>query len=328
MVRQTGQPEATSEQVLECVQQLCPSCGLLMWNKYNNSRRIRTLKGVVQLCLKVRRCATSECERFGLPYRPEVEGKWVLPQHEFGLDVIAYIGALRYQEHRSVPQMHTILQQRGISISQRTVTHLLARYDELLAVSLNSSERINARLYQQGKAILAIDGMQPDVGHEVLWVIRECLSGEILLARTLLSGKNQDLAALLGEVRTTLEVPIVGVVSDGQRSIRKAVEVALPGVAHGLCHFHYLREAAKEIYEAERHAKKELKKRVRGVREIEQQLSGYAQDEAQVVEGYCLAVRSALTDDGVPPLDASGVKLHQRLNLIEQSLERVAQKGD
>jgi hypothetical protein len=299
-----------------------------MWNKYNNSRRIRTLKGVVQLRLKVRRCATSECERFGLPYRPEVEGKWVLPQHEFGLDVIAYVGALRYQEHRSVPQMHMILQQRGISISQRTVTHLLARYDELLAVCLNSSERINARLYQQGKAILAIDGMQPDVGHEVLWVIRECLSGEILLARTLLSGKNQDLAALLGEVRTTLEVPIVGVVSDGQRSIRKAVEVALPGVAHSLCHFHYLREAAKEIYEAERHAKKELKKRVRGVREIEQQLSGYAQDEAQVVEGYCLAVRSALTDDGVPPLDASGVKLHQRLNLIEQSLERVAQKGD
>ena len=327
MGRRTGQPEATSEQVLDCVQQMCPSCGLLMWNKYNNSRRIRTLKGVVQLCLKVRRCATSECERFGLPYRPEVEGKWVLPQHEFGLDVIAYVGALRYQEHRSVPQMHMILQQRGISISQRTVTHLLARYDELLAVSLNSSERINARLYQQGKAILAIDGMQPDVGHEVLWVIRECLSGEILLARTLLSGKNQDLAALLGEVRTTLEVPIVGVVSDGQRSIRKAVEVALPGVAHGLCHFHYLREAAKEIYEAERHAKKELKKRVRGVREIEQQLSGYAQDEAQVVEGYCLAVRSALTDDGVPPLDASGVKLHQRLNLIEQSLERVAQKG-
>jgi hypothetical protein len=299
-----------------------------MWNKYDSSRRIRTLKGVVQLRLKVRRCATPECERFGLPYRPEAEGKWALPQHEFGLDVIAYVGALRYQEHRSVPQMHMILQQRGISISQRSVTHLLARYDELLAVSLSNSERSNAKLDQQGKAILAIDGMQPDVGHEVLWVIRECLSGEILLARTLLSGKNQDVAALLGEVKTTLEVPIVGVVSDGQRSIRKAVEVALPGVAHGLCHFHYLREAAKEIYEAERHAKKELKKRVRGVREIEPECRGYAQDEAQVVEDYCLAVRSALTDDGVPPLDASGVKLHQRLNLIEHSLGRVAQKGD
>jgi hypothetical protein len=60
---------------------------------------------------------------------------------------------------------------------------------------LNNSERLKALVKQQGRAILAIDGMQPDVGHEVLWVIRECLSGEILLTRTLLSAKNQDLAA-------------------------------------------------------------------------------------------------------------------------------------
>ena len=223
-------------------------------------------------------------------------------------------------EHRSVPQIHQQLQQRGVCISQRSVSELLARYDELLAVSLNNSERLKGLVKQQGKAILAIDGMQPDVGHEVLWVIRECLSGEILLTRTLLSAKNQDLAALLTEVKTTLEeVPIIAVVSDGQQSIRKAVEVALPGVAHSLCHFHYLRQAAKEIYEADRHAKKELKKRVRGVREIEQQLKESDAPVADVVEGYCLAVCSPLTPDGVRPLDASGVKLQQRLNLIEQS---------
>lgn len=87
--------------------------------------------------------------------------------------------------------------------------------------------------------ILAIDGMQPDVGHEDLWVLRDCLSGEILLARTLLSATNQDLACLLSEVKLAIGVPIAGVVSDGQQSIRKAVEVALPGVPHGLCHFHY-----------------------------------------------------------------------------------------
>ena len=31
-----------------------------------------------------------------------------------------------------------------------------------------------------------------EVGHEVLWVLRDCLSPEILLARTLLSAPNQD----------------------------------------------------------------------------------------------------------------------------------------
>ncbi|MBD2266681.1 transposase, partial [Anabaena sp. FACHB-709] len=108
---------------------------------------------------------------------------------------------------------------------------------------------------------LAIDGMQPEIGHEVLWVIRDCLSGEILLAKTLLSSRNEDLVALLLEVANTLDVPIDGVVSDGQQSIRKAVGLALPKIAHGLCHYHYLKEAIKPIYEADRNAKKELKKK-------------------------------------------------------------------
>jgi hypothetical protein len=90
---------------------------------------------------------------------------------------------------------------------------------------------------------------------------------------------------------------------------------------------YYLREAAKPIYEADRHAKKELKKRVRGVRPIERQLEGRTDLEAEVVRGYCSAVRSALTDDGRPPLDASGLKLHNRLTTVADSLDRVAKRG-
>ncbi len=88
-------------------------------------------------------------------------------------------------------------------------------------------------------------------------------------AKTLLSSTSEDLAQLLADVKARLEklgVPIAAVISDGQRSIRNAVATALPEAVHGLCHFHYLHEAAKPIYEADRHAKKELKKRVRGIR--------------------------------------------------------------
>lgn len=299
-----------------------------MWNKYDNYRRVRTLEGVVQLRLKVRRCATPECERFCQPYRPEAEGRWALPQHEFGLDVMALVGGLRYGEHRSMAQIHQVLENRGVSVSERTVSNLLARYDELVALQMSEPERIGKITAQQAGVILAIDGMQPDVGHEVLWVIREVLSGEILLAKTLLSSTSKDLAPLLIQVKQSLMVPILGVVSDGQHSIRKAVASALPEVAHGLCHFHYLREAAKPIYEADRHAKKELKKRVRGVRQIERSVSEHSDDSlGEVVEGYCQAVRAALTGDGHPPLDASGLTLQKRLSAIDESLEQVAQKG-
>ena len=173
--------------------------------------------------------------------------------------------------------------------------------------------------------LLAIDGLQPDVGHEVLWVLRDCLSGEVLLARSLLSATTKDLAALVAEVRDALPVPITGAVSDGQATIRQAVAQELPGVPHQLCHFHYLREAAKPIYEADRHAKKELKKRVRGVRSIERGAEDAEDDgEAEIVRGYCAAVRAAVTDDGLPPLVASGLRLHERLEAIAASLDRVA----
>jgi hypothetical protein len=310
------------------LQDHCPACGQTLWIAYHNFRTVTTLDGITRLTLKIRRCRTRACPRFRRPYRPEAEGAMALPKGEFGLDVIAFVGLRRYRRHESIPEIHAALRQRGVVIAERTVTHLLQRYEELVALHLADPDRLHAILRTQDRVILALDGLQPDVGHEVLWVLRDCLSGEVLLARSLLGATEQDLAPLLTEVREALPVPIAAVLSDGQRSIRKAVATALPGVPYQLCQFHYLREAAKPIYEADRHAKKELKKQVRGVRPIERALEGRTDAASEAMRGYCLAVRSALTDDGRPPLCASGLKLHDRLQAISDSISRVAEKGE
>ncbi len=327
MARRHGRPRATAERRLEPNRRRCWSCGGSLWVAYHSRRRLTTLDEVVQLTLVVRRCRTSACARSRRPYRPEEEGALALPHGEFGLDVIALAGQLRYREHRSVPEIHQVLRQQGIVLAERTVGHLIERYEELVALRLTDHHRLRDRLTCEGGVVLALDGMQPDVGHEVLWVVRDCLTGEPLLARSLLSATEADLAILLREVEDALPVPILGVVSDGQQSIGKAVASALPGIPHQLCQFHYLREAARPIYEADRHAKKELKKVVRGVRPIERAVEGRAGPEAEVTRGYCLAVRSALTDDGRPPLCASGLKLRDRLGAIGASLGRLAEKG-
>ena len=310
----------------------CPECQHRLWARYNNFRTITTLDGVLRLTLAVRRCNNPACPRFLRPYRPEAESHFALPYHEFGLDVMALVGRLRHAEHRSIPEIHHELTGRGLVVAQRTVTNLLDRYDELRALASADPERLEPLLRHQRRVILAIDGLQPDVGHEVLWVLRDCLSGEILLARSLLSSTAKDLAGLITEVHRALPVPITGVISDGQDSIRKAVTRALPGVTHQLCHFPYLREAAKPISEADRHAKKELKKRVRGIRPIERQAAKRAEsdqddEEAEIVRGSCAAVRAALTDDGLPPLAASGLKLQDRLSRIAARLDRVAARA-
>jgi len=327
MARTQARPPAVSQVELHTARRQCPGCQKTMWSAYTNDRKVITLAGLQRICLHIRRCRNPACPRYQRPYRPEEEGRLALPQHEFGLDVIALVGALRYQQHRSVPEIHQALRARGVDICQRSVTNLLDRYDELLCLRLGDSRRLRQILRKQGRVILALDGLQPDVGHEVLWVLRDCLSGEVLLARSLLSSTERDVAALIEEVKAALPVPIVAAVSDGQHSIRKAVAQVLPKVAHQLCHFHYLREAAKPIYEADRHAKKELKKQVRGIRPIERRVEQRTDLAAQAVQGYCSAVRSAITDDGRPPLQASGLKLHARLRAIAASLGRVEKKG-
>ena len=327
MARTTPRPTPTATHTLQPLGRHCPLCGETMWAAYHNYRTITTLDDVVHLTLQIRRCLHQACPQFRRPYRPEAEGRLAFPKHEFGLDVIACVGTLRYAQHRSLPEIHQHLRHRGVAIAPRTVTHLLERYDELLTLSLTATTRLQRITQAQGRVILALDGLQPDVGHEVLWVLRDCLSGEVLLACSLLSATQPDLAVLLRTVQQTVPVPIVGIVSDGQLSIRGAVAEVFPDVPHQLCHFHYLREAAKPIYDADRHAKKELKKRVRGVRPMERRLEGRRDPEAEVVRGYCAAVRSALTDDGRPPLEASGLKLHARLTAITASLERVEKRG-
>src|SRR5215831_15485433 len=260
MARITPRPLPTTAQTLIPMLRHCPCCGTTMWAAYHNYRTLTTLETVLRLTLQIRRCLNNHCPQFRKPYRPEAEGRLALPKHAFGLDVIAFVGTRRDAQHRSIPEIHQALVDHGVAVAPRTVTNLLERYDALLSLTLQDTARLQRITQPQGRVILALDGLQPDVGHEVLWVLRDCLSGEVLLAQSLLSASHTDLAALLRRVHQAMRVPIVAVISDGQRSIRKAVQAAWPSVPHQLCHFHYLREAAKPMYEADRHAKKARKK--------------------------------------------------------------------
>jgi len=326
MARRQHRAPATMQRHLVPHHRECWTCGHPLWMLYHIARTVATVEGVCRVTLTVRRCVRPTCPLYHRPYRPEEETAVALPHGEFGLDVIALIGTLRYADHRSVPEIHRALQARGIQIAERTVTYLIECYEELVTVRLADRARLRDRLQEQGRVVLALDGLQPEKGHEVLWVLRDVLSGEVLLARSLLGATADDVGGLIRAVRADLPVPIVGAISDGQESIRLAVARALPGVPHQLCQFHYLREAARPLYEADRHAKKELKKHIRGVRPIEKGLEGRDDPEAEAVRGYCLAVRGALSDEGHPPLDAPGLALRERVEAIHASIERVALK--
>src|SRR3954470_23006821 len=201
MPRRSARPPADRTLELPTHARACPACAGPLWSAAMAQRTVVTLEGLLRLRLQIRSCRNPECSRHRVCLRPEQEGRFALPQHEFGLDVIALVGRLRHAEHRSVPEIHAELTRRGVPICVRSVGNLLDRYDELLALSSGEVASRRRIAGEAGRVILAIDGLQPDVGHEVLWVLRDVLSGEVLLVRSLLSSTRNDLAKLIGEVK-------------------------------------------------------------------------------------------------------------------------------
>jgi hypothetical protein len=96
MSRAACRAAATAEHMLRPSRTTCVKCGQMMWVAYHTCRTVTTLKGNYGLTLHIRRCRNQQCEWYHRPYRPEEEGRWALPHGEFGLDVIALVGTLRY----------------------------------------------------------------------------------------------------------------------------------------------------------------------------------------------------------------------------------------
>jgi hypothetical protein len=154
MARKSCRAKAATEQTLTCLRTHCDCCGHLMAVAYRTQRTITTLQGSCRLILRVRRCRNPACTWYHRAFRPEEEGKWALPHGEFGLDMIALVGSLRYAFHRSIPEIHQALCDRGVSIAERTVTHLLQRYEELVAVHLADQGRLRDRFKEQKQIVL------------------------------------------------------------------------------------------------------------------------------------------------------------------------------
>ena len=164
MARRHSKPTPNVSRLLVAQRRTCVGCGGPLWSAYWQERSILSLAGRLRLRLQIRRCTTYGCTLFGRPYRPEEEGGYALPHGEIGLDVIASVGAQRFGEHRSVPEIHQALEARQLTLCERSVTNLLQRYEELVSLHLLDRPRVTERLLAQGRAVLAIDGLQPDVG--------------------------------------------------------------------------------------------------------------------------------------------------------------------
>jgi hypothetical protein len=303
--------------------QACRACQHTLRERYHKQRWIIRLDEQVKVVSHFLECGNPACDQWAVIYRPPQEDTLALRGYTFGLDVVARIGELRYRDHLSITKIQAHLKTESqLVISLKEVALLCEVFLALVTTVACHDQALIEQLRMAGGIILAIDGVQPEKSYETLYILRDVCSGRVLVAKTLLSSATGEIEQLIDEV-LGLGLPILGVISDKQESICLAVQHKLPTVPHQICQYHYLKDVAQPVCDRDRHFKKELKKRVRGIRDIERQAEQSANKEAQVVADYCIAVRTVMRDDGRYPLEPPGVKLYRQWQLIAASVERV-----
>jgi hypothetical protein len=196
------------------------------------------------------------------------------PRLTVGWDVFAWIGHRRFARHWSVPQIWGELSDsHAIDLSEDAVEDYVRQYEVMVAARHMDLEQMRKAYAETKSLVLAIDGLQPEKGHETLYVVRELTQKRVWFAEPLLSGTNDEVRRVLvraGQIARALGIPVAGWMSDKQEAFVQGIAEEFPGVPHQYCDNHFLRDLAKPVLEKDSHAKVQMRRKVRGLRSIEQ----------------------------------------------------------
>ena len=267
--------------------------------------------------------------------------------------------------HWAITQIQgELLDSYGIKLSERSITRYTQHYQTMLAARQQDPERLRHEYEGADEIILTIDGLQPEKGHEALYVVRELTRKRVWFAEALISATEDEVRRLIAMAKQQAEALGKTVklwISDKQDAFVKGIAAEFPGVPHRYCANHFLRDLAKPVLEADSHAKVQMRRKVRGLRGIEKAVLKQQRDSlqdrsavmepespaptslaandigsaaghsaAEVVLDYSAAVRGILNDDQGGPLHPPGLRMAEGLAEVRESIQRNldAKKGD
>jgi hypothetical protein len=330
--------------------QLCPFCQTRLKRAVTLSQRpIVTLEGVIQMDHRGYRCPNAQCEQRHRTHRSAAADALALPGFTFGLDLIVLVGTLKLSQHQTLDEVSRQVNERlnafGVSCSRRNIMYLFEAYCALLKTLHQQSDDPSfaawrTQVEEQGGLIISIDGIQPDKGGETIYLVREVLTGRVLNAENVTESSTATIKRVLAPVND-LGIPVRGAISDAQKSLRDAIAQLWPEVPHQICHFHYLQDVARPIFEVDRGMRAKMRKtlteKLRPFRpQLEQRLAQLSEKEKEsqaeqrqlaVLSEYALAAQASLHLDGQLPFKYPGVEGYDALTDLDESLARLEKKG-
>ena len=145
----------------------------------------------------------------------------------------------------------------------------------MLAARQQDPEQL-AEVYRDIESfVLTIDGLQPEKGHETLYVVRELMRKRVWFAEPLLSRATEEVRRLIVLARQwaeRLDKPVRVWMSEKQDAFVTAIAEECEGVPHRYCQNHFLRAVAQPVLDMDSRAKVKMRSTVRGLRAIERRV--------------------------------------------------------
>ncbi len=351
MSRLRVNPSRVQEIVLVRKDRACPGCGTKMHVRCRRTRNIQTLQGPVRLIVKLVQCRNEACGEV-TTFVPEQEAEYALPRWGIGWDVFCWIGQRRFSRHWSVPQIrHELADSYEILLSDDAIEDHIALYQNMVAARHQDLGEMEQAYRGSSDVVLTIDGLQPEKGHETLYVVREVTRDRVWFAEPLLSGATDELRKLFVRAKQLAEKLNLNVVlwmSDKQDAFLKCIAQEFSGVPHRYCANHFFRDLAKPVLDMDSTAKKRMRGKIRGLRALERivleaqqagastrapssndrnRTSSLTDDSGKVVLDYCSIVRGILNDNHGGPYHPAGLRMLEALADVQESLERVVSSG-
>ena len=226
----------------------------------DRTRNIHTLKGPVRLIVKLLQCRNVECDTTKT-FAPEEEAEYAMPRWGIGWDVFCWMGQRRFARHWSVCQIrHELADSYDISLSDDAIEDHLASYQTMVAARHQDLGEMERVYRDTREVVLTIDGLQPEKGHETLYVVREATRNRVWFAEPLLSGTTAEVRKLFvraKQLAQTLRLNVALWISDKQDAFLKCIAAEFPGVPHRYCENHFFRDLAKPVLDLDSNGEEE-----------------------------------------------------------------------
>src|SRR3984885_10387601 len=149
-----------------------------------------------------------------------------------GCDVLCWIGHRRFSRHMAISLIRSeLLDDYGIKLSEDAIEQYIRRYQIMLAARQQDAESLRRHYESVAEIILCIDGLQPEKGHETLYVVRELSQKRVWFAEPLISATEDEVRRLIKKAKEwtqSLGTPVGLWMSDKQDAFAKGIAAECP----------------------------------------------------------------------------------------------------